>query len=344
MKRIVQENRRRRSILSRSNRTKWTILAMTCIVGAWFCEVGRINDWMEENTQFRRRQSAISMEDIWKKKFSKESSHVLRNKSDRKKARHIMHTFFHEIPKSERITGMSDKADADLLRIWEESWQALGWETRVLTLEDAKAHPDFEKWEKHLEDVWLGKKPQYDQMCYYRWLAMSITGGGWMSDYDLMPLLGASSENIQMNKRFTVHDQTLQGDAIPSLLSGSQQEWERMARLLLENANKHKGDDSVSWVDMRALIEIYGKEKDEIHPYEMIDEVVIGHLIIPKKDKKFDESQCSQIRKLKGVHVCHHAMKSLGFSPEDRPRIAREFMKQWKEVCHDDNIMTSIKK
>merc|ERR1712157_601364 len=47
-----------------------------------------------------------------------------------------MHTFF---------TPVSAKPDMELLEVWKKAWADAGWEPVVLTLDDARGHPDYKK-------------------------------------------------------------------------------------------------------------------------------------------------------------------------------------------------------
>ena len=60
--------------------------------------------------------------------------------------------------------------------------------TIVLSLEDAKKHPEYAALRARIEKLPLGGNREYDMACYLRWLAMVGAGGGWMSDYDAVPL------------------------------------------------------------------------------------------------------------------------------------------------------------
>ena len=61
-----------------------------------------------------------------------------------------------------------------------EEWEAIGFDTHILTMEDAKKHPLYDKMESVVKPVF---RTDYNAMCFYRWLAMA-NHGGWMSDYD----------------------------------------------------------------------------------------------------------------------------------------------------------------
>merc|ERR1712157_37359 len=78
---------------------------------------------------------------------------------------------------------------------WKKAWFNAGWEPVILGLDDAKNHPYFKKFEKAFDNAQY-PIPMYDRMCFYRWLAMSENGGGWMSDYDTMPLNTNPSESL----------------------------------------------------------------------------------------------------------------------------------------------------
>ena len=64
---------------------------------------------------------------------------------------------------------------------------------------------------------------------------MGAVGGGWMSDYDTVPLRGSLERAVDLSYRptFTVYGQNLSGDAVPALLSGSASEWNRMVNALV---------------------------------------------------------------------------------------------------------------
>ena len=87
---------------------------------------------------------------------------------------------------------MNDQHE-ELLKAWEMSWNSKGWKTRVLTIDDAKKHPEFDSITKELER--LGLNP-YNRKCYWRWMAMAAldeygnegNGAYFMSDYDTIQL------------------------------------------------------------------------------------------------------------------------------------------------------------
>ena len=61
--------------------------------------------------------------------------------------RPIMYTFYTPIEGSgARQAGMTQEAHENLLRVWRMTWQAAGWEPRVLTIQDAMRHPDYEQY------------------------------------------------------------------------------------------------------------------------------------------------------------------------------------------------------
>lgn len=151
----------------------------------------------------------------------------------------VMHTFYARIDpeKFHKYTGMSDEADSQLILAWKAAWEATGWETRILTLDDAKLHPDYDKFDKLLD---LEKVPfgYYDKLCFMRWLAMAAVGGGWMSDYDTFPLRRVVFQDnvneMPYGGRLTLYDRVKAG-GVPSVVSGSRKEWDRLAHLILYN-------------------------------------------------------------------------------------------------------------
>ena len=101
-----------------------------------------------------------------------------------------MHTFWEQVAD---LDGQTASLDADMLALWTSSWEAAGFDTRVLKLADAMRHPDYDAMRTNLSVLGsagiLGSNIEYDSYCFLRYLAMGAVGGGWMSDYDALPLV-----------------------------------------------------------------------------------------------------------------------------------------------------------
>ncbi|CAE7267339.1 gly-3, partial [Symbiodinium sp. KB8] len=95
--------------------------------------------------------------------------------------------------------------------------------------EDAKTAANFSQFHHDLATkVPLGGNKMYDYHCYMRYLAMAEAGGGWMSDYDVIPTWFPPDTDLPNDGRFTSYQ-----NHVPALLSGRQDEWYRMADTLL---------------------------------------------------------------------------------------------------------------
>ena len=71
---------------------------------------------------------------------------------------------------------------------WENACIESGWRRPViLNLEDAKKHPGFTEFQGVVNNSAV-KEIEYEKMCYYRWLAVAASGGGWRADIDTYPL------------------------------------------------------------------------------------------------------------------------------------------------------------
>lgn len=92
------------------------------------------------------------------------------------KPRPLMHTFYSPLSNDDR-DGMID--------LWKQEWELAGFDTKILTLDDAKAHPYFETMKEAVEKAF--PIDTYNQYCFYRYLAMA-TEGGFQSDFDTFPM------------------------------------------------------------------------------------------------------------------------------------------------------------
>jgi len=247
--------------------------------------------------------------------------------------RPIMHTFYQKVPCGED----------DLLVAWKEAWTTAGFDARVLKLEDAKRHPYFEQMEKVIEPM-FGQG--YNAMCFYRWLAMAASGGGWMCDYDTFPTNFPMDEgtNLPYGGQFTsfeVH--------VPSLISGTAEEWTRVTKLLIE-AIPRVEEDLKS--DMHAFEILRNEKTHNVHfqPARLNVRQGFPYLkaLSPDSPREVD---CEAMAGGRAVHFAHQ-YTSESFEKEmfplhkvserdalhQRGEAARVFMADWRDQCGGSNI------
>lgn len=241
----------------------------------------------------------------------------------------VIHTFFQPI-----------KGQDPMLQAWKDEWESVGWQTKVLTLDDAKKHPYFDTMREAVEKVF--PSDTYNQLCFYRYLAMAADGGGWMSDYDTFPTNFPLDEGHELPNEgkftsFQAH--------VPSLISGTADEWGRIAKEMTEAI-----PNSEQWLksDMYILKDL----KDEgDHDIDFKIPSWNVHAFIGYKGK--NEVDCEMMGKGRAMHISHYAEATLrksdkypdadvkGISDKERrAKIARVFMKDWREQCGGSNVAT----
>lgn len=88
-------------------------------------------------------------------------------------------TFYNHVPQL--------KPADELLDLWRESWSSNGWNPVVLGLNDAQKHPLYNEFVEGIKAKTKSINPgDYDLMCWIRWLALEVMGGGVMTDYDVI--------------------------------------------------------------------------------------------------------------------------------------------------------------
>lgn len=238
--------------------------------------------------------------------------------------RPIMYTFYEAIEGTNKGTGMSDEADQKLIQVWKEEWTRHGWDPRVIGLETAQQHPDYTRL-----NAMLGSSQMkvYDRYCFLRYLAMNVVSGGWMSDYDTFPLHPFDSL-LPNEGRLTVHEYSKNG-GVPDLVSGSAQEFHRIAHLLVENANAHS---EAFWSDMLALHDMYVTSGGSIY---VRDRHVMPGQVITRQTKA--DKVCKRTDGKYAVHFSHYAMEfggnKQGTGPEQRAEVAQTWLKEWRATC-----------
>lgn len=249
--------------------------------------------------------------------------------------RPIMHTFFEKVSDGE----------SDLLLAWKEEWTVAGFDARVLTLKDAEKHPRFPKMEKVVRPL-FGEG--YNAMCLYRWLAMATAGGGWMCDYDTFPTNFPMGEGtfLPNGGRFTSFE-----SHTPSLLSGTAEEWTRVAELLVDAIPRIKDQDIKS--DMHAFLEL---RKDGNHDVDFKEARLNLREGFPYlKPLSYTSGRVVDCKKMAGgraIHLAHRYSREsyeegmfpllLVSSAEEavsrRGQAARIFMADWRHQCGGSNV------
>ena len=251
-----------------------------------------------------------------------------------------MYTFFS--PLATMSAGMTHSSHSKLLREWSRTWQANGWKTKVLNIQHAKKHKHFKHFNQTIA-TYFPQVSEYDRMCFFRWLAMSVVGGGFMADYDTFPLEINATQyyngKLPNGGTFTSFD-----GFVPALVSGSGDEWERMAHEVLGAIQKSDFTGFVS--DMFALKYISETKPKSFHNelVGMSQNKVFGSIFYKSRGKV----DCTMMKGKKAIHFSHYATaetaktgRLIGYTGksdferalESRWIISAEFVRAWKTQC-----------
>ncbi len=237
----------------------------------------------------------------------------------------------------------TDEGDDEMLGLWKEEWTAAGFETHILSLEDAKLHPRFAEFEEKLQNIPLNTLTKtYDQMRYFRHLAMASVGGGYMSDYDVLPMIDRpisdtegqeakndvylTSNNLPIDFSCD-EDITSYNSFVPSLMSGSASKWDNFAFQLLENGLQHS--DETLWVDMFAMLDL---QIESQYLYKSLD-IVLGSFPL---QEEWTEDLCTNTRRYIAAHFSHQVFKAAKVGVEKRAQFAKKWLGDWRFSCSLD--------
>lgn len=149
----------------------------------------------------------------------------------------IIHTCFHPLREEDY------SRNKPMLELWEKSWMEAGWKAVILTLNDARKHPDFYILDSLLESRNMEPRIRLNYFCY---LAVSFQGGGWFSEPYVLPLRPNLNEldllALPNNGQLTGYN-----NPVPYLLSGSKVEWDRVTNLLIQTYQENSAIPSVKF-------------------------------------------------------------------------------------------------
>mmetsp|Transcript_21931 Transcript_21931/g.32389 ORF Transcript_21931/g.32389 Transcript_21931/m.32389 type:complete len:360 (-) Transcript_21931:1018-2097(-) len=244
--------------------------------------------------------------------------------------RPIMYTFFEWIHPRERELGIPDEASESFINEWKAAWKAAGWEPIVLTLENAKKHPQFDEFHSRVAALPMPKvngiPSALTQLTYLRWLAVASVGGGFMCDYDVFPLSQApKTSELPYQGKFSVYCKLYNptNTGVPCLMSGDANEWTRVAMALLENGEAN-ADVRKGWTDMLAMIDLRLSGT-----YTLYDRVFQGQEM---PTPIASEDGCIQLEAKNAIRF-----PLSRFPPKaalkDRPAMIRHFLSSWGNIC-----------
>jgi len=244
----------------------------------------------------------------------------------------------------------------NLLEVWGEAWSDAGWEPVILNLGDAMRYPKYDQFLRKLLVHVNGTRfydgqGKYNLYCYLRWVAMASVGGGWMSDFDTLPLYSKPSFTLPNNGYLSIYN-----DHVPNLVSGSAAEWNRMAVIMFDNYIKNSNNGTEFWSDMLEMYFIMtnslmkGKplnlrESTEILHVYNIDKTMMRERIMDPYN--LDEFQCHYLKGLRAIHFSHHVCRLVEFCEGfgERPPAIRLWYQSFVEYCkynvainHDNNV------
>ena len=325
-----------------SRKGKRFILLVALFVALIYCmegPSGNLRELQEDNGE-----EETKTEDS--KDVEESSSTVDVDTKDNLNEKPLMHTFYEP---NGSCCGMTLEGHQNLVKAWEESWQARGWDTKVLTKADAVTHPDFEKNEQLLKSF---RVTEYNRRCFWRWMAMAMVGGGWMTDYDTFPITLDAEKGLEISKEpgFKSYNRH-----VPNVIHAPPEAWDRvlqsMLKTLPDDPNKLPDYDMPMVTDMFAL----QKAESLYRPDDMmitVFKVESGSYIYKKVKDENDllEIHCELAKWAKVAHLSHHdthqAFKRYHTYPklegvtsknymERRGEAALVLLKDFKEQCLD---------
>ncbi|PJF17654.1 hypothetical protein PSACC_02546 [Paramicrosporidium saccamoebae] len=88
----------------------------------------------------------------------------------------------------EPALGYAEDYTQRITRLWLRSWHIYGYKPRILILKDMEKHANFTRLTEIFSSYPTFNDPYYELICYRRWMAFEMIGGGTFMDYDILAL------------------------------------------------------------------------------------------------------------------------------------------------------------
>jgi hypothetical protein len=113
----------------------------------------------------------------------------------------IVHTYYQQL--KDEYDQIVDNGYAELLKLFQESWERQGWQVRALGLDDATANRDYCTYAEAISHIPSLHWSEYKQVSFVRYLAMLQVGGGLMVDLDVINY-GFKPEHLPPEPNYTL--------------------------------------------------------------------------------------------------------------------------------------------
>jgi len=184
-------------------------------------------------------------------------------------------------------------------------------------------------------------KDKYNLYCFFRWVAMTVVGGGFMSDYDTFPLQSKPSLMLPNKGALSIYS-----NHVPNLVSGSAAEWNRISNVMFENYAENSNQGKQFWSDMREMekLMMFGSNFTDI-PLGSPETIPIHVLYDIFDDEDMEENQvinpydvnekCLFLLSFRAIHFSHHGCYLAHFcnGHKRRPLAARKWHNSWSNEC-----------
>ncbi len=165
-----------------------------------------------------------------------------------------------------------------------------------------------------------------------------MAGGGFAVDYDTFPL-NFVMPTLPNGGKLTVHENSKAG-GVPSVVSGSAEEYTRFAWALARNVGEHKME--AHWSDMKAMQDMYQKTNGTA--YIMNGNVLSAIVVL--NGRGYDARNCARVAEKYALHFSHYAIRygklREGVGPQDRAGIGSEWLRGWREHCKRGMLNPSL--
>lgn len=182
---------------------------------------------------------------------------------------------------------------------------------------------------------------------------MAFVGGGWMSDYDTVPLnMNAEDfgKELPNDGRFTTYQRH-----VPSLIVGNNEEWKRVSQALLHEGvvAKNNAKLGISVAGRQLFSDMYALEvlvnNDEVIVNTTPQVVARASVTLVRELLNWDfwvdsplKKRCKEEKQTKAVHFSHLVTTEIGSQIDHRPFLIASFLDRWSRLCGGpDNYFSS---